>query len=113
MKPSAILINAARGPIVEEEALFFALEKQKIAGAALDVFETEPLDLQSPLRGLGDKILVSPHMISGNKGASLKPAVPWTVDKTLSALRGELPRHIVNAEAIPLWRKRFGGKNLL
>ena len=113
MKPSAILINAARGPIVEEEALFFALEKQKIAGAALDVFETEPLDLQSPLRGLGDKILVSPHMISGNKGASLKPAVPWTVDNTLAALRGELPRHIVNAEAIPLWRKRFGGKNLL
>ena len=113
MKPSAILINAARGPIVEEEALFFALEKHKIAGAALDVFETEPLDLQSPLRGLGDKILVSPHMISGNKGASLKPAVPWTVDNTLAALRGELPRHIVNAEAIPLWRKRFGGKNLL
>lgn len=113
MKPSAILINAARGPIVEEEALFFALEKQKIAGAALDVFETEPLDLQSPLRGLGDKILVSPHMISGNKGASLKPAVPWTIDNTLAALRGELPRHIVNAEAIPLWRKRFGGKNLI
>ena len=52
-------------------------------------------------------------MISGNKGASLKPAVPWTVDNTLAALRGELPRHIVNAEAIPLWRKRFGGKNLL
>ena len=113
MKPTAILINAARGPIVEEEALFFALEKQKIAGAALDVFETEPLDLQSPLRGLGDKILVSPHMISGNKGASLKPAVPWTVDNTLAALRGELPRHIVNPEAIPIWRERFGGKSLL
>ena len=107
MKPTAVLINAARGPIVEEEALFFALEKNRIAGAALDVFETEPLDLQSPLRGLGDKILVSPHIISGNKGASLKPAVPWTIENPFLALRGERPRHIVNPEAIPLWRKRF------
>jgi hypothetical protein len=50
-------------------------------------------------------VLVSPHMVSGNKGASLEPAVPWAVDNaTLTALRGEVPRHVVNAEAaIPLW----------
>ncbi len=113
MKPTAVLLNAARGPIVDEEALFFALDRNRIAGAALDVFEREPLDLQSPLRGLGDKILVSPHMVSGNKGASLEPAVPWTIANALAALRGELPKHIVNPEAIPRWRERFGGKNRL
>ncbi|MEX2455396.1 MAG: NAD(P)-dependent oxidoreductase [Rhodospirillaceae bacterium] len=113
MKPTAVLLNAARGPIVDEEALFFALERNRIAGAALDVFEKEPLDLQSPLRGLGDRILVSPHMVSGNRGASLEPAVPWTIDNALAALRGELPRHIVNPEAIPRWLERFGGKSRL
>lgn len=112
MKPNAILINAARGPIVDEEALFFALDREKIAGAALDVFEHEPLDLQSPLRGLGDKILVSPHMVSANKGASLEPAVPWVIRNALAAMRGELPRHIVNEEAIPKWLERFGGKSV-
>ena len=113
MKPTAVLINAARGPIVDEEALFFALDRDKIAGAALDVFEHEPLDLQSPLRGLGDKILVSPHMVSANKGASLEPAVPWVIRNALAAMRGELPRHIVNEEAIPRWLDRFGGKSVL
>lgn len=113
MKPTAVLLNAARGPIVDEEALFFALDRNRIAGAALDVFEREPLDLQSPLRGLGDKILVSPHMVSGNKGASLEPAVPWTIANALAALRGELPKHIVNPEAIPRWQERFGGKSRL
>lgn len=113
MKPSAVLINAARGPIVDEDALFYALDRDLIAGAALDVFEHEPLDLQSPLRGLGDKILVSPHMVSANKGASLEPAVPWVIRNALAAMRGELPRHIVNEEAIPKWQERFGGKSLL
>lgn len=113
MKPTAVLLNAARGPIVDEDALFFALERNRIAGAALDVFEKEPLDLQSPLRGLGDRILVSPHMVSGNRGASLEPAVPWTINNALAALRGELPRHIVNPEAIPRWLERFGGKSRL
>ena len=112
MKPTAILLNAARGPIVDEDALFFALDRNRIAGAALDVFEKEPLDLQSPLRGLGDKILVSPHMVSANKGASLEPAVPWAMNAAMAAMRGELPRHIVNEAAIPKWLERFGGKSL-
>jgi len=113
MKPSAILLNAARGPIVDEDALFFALDRNTIAGAALDVFENEPLDLQSPLRGLGDKVLVSPHMVSANKGASLEPAVPWAINAAMTALRGEVPRHVVNEAAIPKFLERFGGKNLI
>jgi D-3-phosphoglycerate dehydrogenase len=113
MKPTAILLNAARGPIVDEDALFFALDRNKIAGAALDVFENEPLDLQSPLRGLGDKVLVSPHMVSANKGASLEPAVPWAIKAAITAMRGEVPRHVVNENAIPKFLERFGRKSVL
>ena len=113
MKPTAILLNAARGPIVDEDALFYALDRNTIAGAALDVFEDEPLDLQSPLRGLGDKVLVSPHMVSANKGASLEPAVPWAINAAMTAMRGEIPRHVVNEAAIPKFLERYGGKCLL
>ena len=113
MKPTAILLNAARGPIIDEEALFFALDRDQIMGAALDVFEKEPLDLQSPLRGLGDKVLLSPHMVSANTGASLEPAVPWAINAALTAMRGEIPRHVVNEAAIPKFLKRFGGKSLV
>src|SRR5882757_2781088 len=59
MKPEAVLINTARGPIVEQAALVRALEAKKIRGAALDVFETEPLDAGSPLVALNNVILSS------------------------------------------------------
>ena len=63
MKPSAILINVARGGIVDEEALAAALEGHTIAGAALDVFAREPLAADNPLLGLSepDRLLLSPH----------------------------------------------------
>ncbi|MGD2188026.1 MAG: phosphoglycerate dehydrogenase [Desulfobacterales bacterium] len=60
MKPSAYLINASRGPVVDESALTNALQKRQIAGAALDVFEQEPLPAESPLRTLGN-CLLAPH----------------------------------------------------
>ena len=60
MKPSAILINTSRGPAVEEEALCRALQNGRIRSAGLDVFETEPLLPDSPLKAL-DNILLSDH----------------------------------------------------
>jgi D-3-phosphoglycerate dehydrogenase len=60
MKSSAYLINASRGPVVDEPALALALQKKVIAGAALDVFEDEPLPADSPLRRL-DNCLFAPH----------------------------------------------------
>ncbi len=113
MKPSAIIVNAARGPIVDGDALFDALDKDVIAGAAIDVFETEPVPTQSPLLGLGDKILVSPHNVSATTGGGLGPAIPWATRAALTALRGEVPRHVVNEDAIPKWRRRFGGNSLI
>lgn len=68
MKPSAILINAARGPVVEEPALVEALQKAVIAGAALDVFEVEPLPLDSPLLQM-DNVLLAPHNANSSPAA--------------------------------------------
>jgi phosphoglycerate dehydrogenase-like enzyme len=60
MKPTAVLINTSRGPVVEEEALVAALQAGRIAGAALDVFVEEPLPSSSPLRSM-ENVLLSPH----------------------------------------------------
>ncbi|AXI61419.1 hydroxyacid dehydrogenase [Pseudomonas kribbensis] len=61
MKPTALLVNTARGPIVEEAALIKALQKQRIGGAALDVFDEEPLPALHPFRTL-DNVLATPHV---------------------------------------------------
>jgi D-3-phosphoglycerate dehydrogenase len=61
MKPSAFLINTSRGPIVDEAALLKALREHQIAGAGLDVFDTEPLPLDHPFRTL-DNVVLTPHL---------------------------------------------------
>jgi phosphoglycerate dehydrogenase-like enzyme len=61
MKPTAYLINTARGPIVEEKALIAALEARRIAGAGLDVFDVEPLPLDHPFRRM-DNVVITPHL---------------------------------------------------
>jgi phosphoglycerate dehydrogenase-like enzyme len=61
MKPTAMLVNTSRGPIVDEDALLDALRRKKIACAALDVYDTEPLPADHPLRALGNTVL-TPHV---------------------------------------------------
>ncbi|MEN3347350.1 MAG: hypothetical protein V7632_985 [Bradyrhizobium sp.] len=61
MKPSAYLVNTARGPIVDEDALLAALRDNKIAGAGIDVFAVEPLPTDHPLRRL-DNVVITPHL---------------------------------------------------
>ena len=113
MKPTAVLINASRGPCVDEDALFDALDSDKIAAAAIDVFQEEPLPVQSPLLGLGNKILLSPHVVTFNLGAGLTTAIPWATEDVILALKGETPLHVYNPEVIDKWLERFGGNSLL
>jgi len=80
MKPTAVLINTARGPIVDEPALVDALQKGRIAGAALDVFEREPLPAESPLLKM-DNVLLAPH--NSNSSPSAWERVHWNTIKNL------------------------------
>jgi D-3-phosphoglycerate dehydrogenase / 2-oxoglutarate reductase len=113
LKPTAVLINTARGAIVDLEALCDALEGRTLAAAALDVFPEEPLPPDARILGLGDRVLLAPHMVAANQGGTLGAAIPWGVEAALAALRGELPQRIYNTEAVARWASRFGGKSLL
>ena len=113
MKPTAILINTSRGTVVDEPALIDALQGDRIAGAAMDVFEQEPLPQDSPLRTMGDRVIITPHMAANNRGAGLGPGIVWGTQDVLHALRGEVPEHVFNAGVLPRWRERFEGRSVL
>jgi phosphoglycerate dehydrogenase-like enzyme len=113
MKPGAVLINTARGPVVELEALCDALESGRVGAAALDVLPIEPPPAGSRVLGLGDRVLLFPHMVAANQGGTLGTAIPWATAAVLAALRGEVPEHVYNGEAVRQWRQRFGGWSLL
>jgi len=80
MKPEAILINAARGPIVDEKAMTEALQAGRLGGAALDVFEAEPLPLDSPLLKM-DTVMLAPH--NANSSPAAWERVHWNTIRNL------------------------------
>ena len=84
MKPSAYVINTARGPLVDEAALVSALQAGHIAGAALDVFEFEPLPPGSPLLHM-DNVLLAPHN-SNSSPAAWERVHLHTIDNLLDGL---------------------------
>ena len=113
MKSTALLANHARGAIVDIEALADALEADQIMGAVIDVLPEEPPPPDLRLLKLGDKILLSPHMVSNNIGTGLGIAAPWVEQAIYDVLQGKIPKYVVNPEIIPAWLSRYGGKNLM
>ena len=98
MKKTAILVNSARGPIVDPKALYNALRNGQIAYAALDVTEPEPIPLDDPLLTL-ENIVIAPHIASASVATRTRMAM-MAVDNLLAAIRGERPPHIVNPEVL-------------
>ncbi len=94
MKPSAYLINVARGGIVDETALFNALKEGAIAGAALDVFEEEPTT-RSPIFSLPN-VVVTPHLGASTAEAQDRAGIT-AAEQVATALRGAVPMHAINA----------------
>lgn len=98
MKKTSILVNTARGPIVDNMALYEALRDRKIAYAALDVTEPEPLPAEHPLLTL-DNVIVVPHIASASVATRTKMAL-MAADNLIAGLKGETPPNPVNAEAL-------------
>ena len=86
MRPTAYLINTSRGPVVDEAALARALSQRRLAGAALDVFEVEPLPEESPLRAF-ENCLLAPH--NANCGRAARACVHESTIAYLLAALGE------------------------
>ncbi|HNR02812.1 MAG TPA: phosphoglycerate dehydrogenase [Anaerolineaceae bacterium] len=97
MKPNAVLINTARGPIVNEKDLVEALQKKKIAGAGLDVFEDEPLPAGSPLLNM-DNVLLAPH--NSNSSPSAWENVHW------NSIRNLLIGLSIDADDLDEWKAK-------
>lgn len=94
MKPNAILINTARGPVIDPDALYEALSEKQIAGAALDVTEPEPLPTDHRLLSL-DNLIIAPHIASASRATRGKMA-DMAVDNLLAGLQGERLPNCVN-----------------
>ena len=108
MKPTAYLVNTARGILIDETALAKALKENWISGAALDVFQGEIPKPNNPLfdESIYYKTLFSPH------AAALNPEAVWQLpllqlENCLTALQGKIPKHVANPEVVPRWRGRL------
>jgi D-3-phosphoglycerate dehydrogenase len=105
MKPGAFLVNVSRGPVVDEAALIAALRDGPLGGAALDVFEQQPLPASSPLFALPNVIL-STHL-AGITEDSMRRMGHSAVTQTLALLDGKLPEHFVNTDVAAAVRARL------
>jgi phosphoglycerate dehydrogenase-like enzyme len=98
MKPDAVLINTARGPIVDEAALIDAVQSRKLSGAALDVFEREPVSPGSPLVGM-ENVILSSHSIAWTEEL-FRDMGRIDCQGALAIYRGDAPEHIVNPQVL-------------
>ncbi|MEV6844897.1 NAD(P)-dependent oxidoreductase [Actinoplanes sp. NPDC051411] len=97
MRPGAFLINLSRGSVVDEDALISALKNGRLRGAALDVFEHEPLPPDSPLLTM-DNVVLTPHSLCWTDGFA-RAVADSAITAILDVAAGRTPRHAVNPEA--------------
>ena len=97
LRPGAVVVNLSRGPVIDESALIDALTAGQIAGACLDVFETEPLPASSPLWAM-DNVIVSPHSAS-TVAAENELLTDLFIDNLGRWLAGEPLRNVFDSDA--------------
>jgi glyoxylate reductase len=102
MKETAILVNTGRGPLVDQTALHTALKSGRIAGAALDVTDPEPIRSDDPLLTL-ENLVIAPHIASASVATRSGMAM-MAAKNLLTALAGRVPKDSVNREIAPAWR---------
>jgi len=107
MKPTAFIVNTSRGPALKEAELVQALNEKVIAGAALDVFEEEPLPMGNSLRQVDPmRLILTPHNIGANPGSG-EAGQKMAAQTMLAILDGKIPDTVVNPHAIDHWKERF------
>ncbi|TMA67255.1 MAG: hypothetical protein E6J73_02560 [Deltaproteobacteria bacterium] len=107
MKPTAFIVNTSRGPAIKEADLVQALNEKIIAGAALDVFDEEPLPMSNSIRQVDPlRLILTPHNIGANPGSS-EAGQRMAAQSILAILNGKIPDTVVNPLAIPRWKERF------
>jgi phosphoglycerate dehydrogenase-like enzyme len=106
MKSSAVLVNTARGGVVDEVALAGAIDSGGIRGAAMDVFDVEPINRDNPLlRCDPNRLILTPHCIGHNSGN--RPAIAaMVVDAVTRFGNGEPPEYLIDPSAVESWRAR-------
>ena len=92
MKPHAVVVNTSRGKVIDEKALAKAIAEGRLRGTAIDAFEEEPLPMDSPLRKLGNRALLSPHSASYTEGGELRQGVDWATRSVRHRAQGRHPR---------------------
>lgn len=102
MPPGAVLVNVSRGAVIDEPALIESLRAGHLGGAVLDVFATQPLPADSPLRALPG-VLLSPH-VAGISADSMRRMSAAAVDQVIAVLQGRPPAHFINPEVWPARR---------
>ena len=98
MKPTAVLVNTSRGPVVDQKALCEALKSRRIFAAAIDVTEVEPISPDDPLLTL-DNIVITPHIASASFTTRTRMAI-MAAENLIAGLGGQTPPHCVNPEVI-------------
>ncbi|MGE0499469.1 MAG: hydroxyacid dehydrogenase [Rhizobiaceae bacterium] len=106
MKPGALVVNVARGAVIDDDALIAALTDGRIGGAALDVFTTQPLPADHPYLSFPN-VIVTPHM-AGITEESMMRMGTGAAAEALEVLAGRLPKNLRNPEAVGRYRERFG-----
>jgi len=104
MKPGAFLVNVARGPVVQESALIEALRTNRLAGAALDVFDVQPLPDNHPFWQM-EHVLITPHVAGITEDSMVRMGQAAT-RAVARLLLGEVPDHCINPQAAPAFKER-------